>query len=95
MVARRAQSFYILEGAAELLIELWPKFFCQFNPDIAFSPKRRPTIAKIFQLNNNKFGTNRDIGFRFSAFVHHMPGLNLLKNFGHNSIKCSVARSSM
>ena len=34
MVARRAQSFYILEGATELLIELWPKFFNKFNPDM-------------------------------------------------------------
>ena len=34
MVARRAQSFYILEGATELLIELWPKFFIKFNPDM-------------------------------------------------------------
>ena len=34
MVARRAQSFYILEGATELLIELWPKFFDKFNPDM-------------------------------------------------------------
>ena len=34
MVATRAQSFCILEGATELLIELWPKFFNKFNPDM-------------------------------------------------------------
>ena len=49
-----------------------------------FSAKRRPTIAKIFQLNSNKSGTNRDISLKFSAIVHHMSGLNLFKNFGHN-----------
>ena len=33
-VARGAQSFCILEGAACLLIEQWPKFFCQFSKDM-------------------------------------------------------------
>ena len=60
-----------------------------------FSPKRRPTIAKIFQLNSNKSGTNGDIGLKFSAFVHHMSGLNWQKNFGHCSISWPVAPSSI
>ena len=34
MVARGVQSFCILEGATDLLIELWPKFFSKFNPDM-------------------------------------------------------------
>ena len=59
------------------------------------SPKRRSTIAKIFQLNCNKSGTNKDIGLKFSAFVHHMSGLNFKKNLGHRLINRSVAPSSM
>ena len=34
MVAIGVQSFYTLEGATGLLIELWPKFFHKFNPDM-------------------------------------------------------------
>ena len=34
MVARGMQSFCILEGATDPLIEQWLKFFCQFIPDI-------------------------------------------------------------
>ena len=34
LVARGAQSFGILEGATDLLIEQWSKFSCQFNPDM-------------------------------------------------------------
>ena len=34
MVARGVQSFCILEGATDLLIEQWLKFLCQFTPDI-------------------------------------------------------------
>ena len=56
---------------------------------------RRPMVAKIFHLNSNKSGTNKDIGLKFSAFVHHMFGVNWQKNFGHYSINRSVAPSSM
>ena len=34
MVARGVQSFCILEGATDLLIEQWLKFLCQFTPDM-------------------------------------------------------------
>ena len=34
MVARGVQSFCILEGATDPLIDQWLKFFCQFSPDI-------------------------------------------------------------
>ena len=34
MVARGVQSFCILEGATDPLIEQWPKFVCQFTPNI-------------------------------------------------------------
>ena len=34
MVARGVQSFCILEGTTDLLIEQWLKFLCQFTPDI-------------------------------------------------------------
>ena len=55
----------------------------------------RPTIARIFQLNGNKSKTAQDIDLKFSAFVHHMSGVNWQKNFGHCSISRSVAPSSM
>ena len=34
MVARGVRSFGILEGASGTLIEICPKFFCQFSADI-------------------------------------------------------------
>ena len=34
MVARGVQTFCILEGAADPLIEILLKFFCQFTPEI-------------------------------------------------------------
>ena len=34
MVARGVQSFCILEGATDLLIEQWLKLLCQFTPDM-------------------------------------------------------------
>ena len=34
MVAREVQSFCILEGASDPLIEQWLKFFGQFTPDM-------------------------------------------------------------
>ena len=34
MVARGVQSFSILEGATDPLIEQWQKFSCQFSPDM-------------------------------------------------------------
>ena len=71
------------------------KYFGNRRPTLPFSAKRRPTIAKIFQLNSNKSETNKDIGLKFSAFVHHMSGLNWQKNFGHNSINSPVAPSSI
>ena len=58
------------------------------------SPQRRPTIAKIFQLNSHKSKTHKDISLKFSAFVYHMSGLNWQKNFDHCSICVSVAPSS-
>ena len=59
-----------------------------------FSAKRRPTIAKIFQLISNKSDTNEDIGLKFSAYVHHMSGLNWQKNISLCSNSGSVAPSS-
>ena len=55
----------------------------------------RQTIARIFQLNDNKSETTQDIDLKFSAFVHYMSGLNWPKNFIHCSISGSVAPSSM
>ena len=40
------------------------------------SYKRRWAIARIFQLNEHKSKTTQDIDLKFSAFVHHMSGLN-------------------
>ena len=55
----------------------------------------RQAVAKIFQLNDNKSKTTQDIDLKFSAFVHHMSGVNWQKNFSHCSISRSVAPSSM
>ena len=40
------------------------------------SYKRRRAIARIFQLNDHNSETAQDIDLKFSAFVHHMSGLN-------------------
>ena len=55
----------------------------------------RRTIARIFQLNGNKSETTQDIDLKFSAFVHHMSGVNWQRDFSHYSISGSVAPSSM
>ena len=55
----------------------------------------RPTIARIFQLNGNKFETTQDIDLKFSVFAHHMSGVNWQKKFCHRSISGSVAPPSM
>ena len=34
MVARGVQSFFILEGTADLLTEQWQKFLYQFSPEV-------------------------------------------------------------
>ena len=39
----------------------------------------RPTIVRIFQLNGNKFETTQVIDLKFSAYVHHMSGVNWQK----------------
>ena len=36
----------------------------------------RRAIVKIFQLNDHKSETAQDIDLKFSAFVHHMFGVN-------------------
>ena len=43
--------------------------------------KRRQTIARIFQLNDNNFEITQDIDLKFLAFVHHMSGLNWGQKF--------------
>ena len=64
-------------------------------PTFAIFYQTKPMIAKIFPLICNKTGTNEDISLKFSAFVHHMFGLNWQKKFGDCSINSSVAPSSM
>ena len=46
----------------------------------ANSYKRRRAIARIFQLKGNNSKTTQDIDLKFSAYVHHMLGLNWQKN---------------
>ena len=55
----------------------------------------RQTIARFFQSNGNKSKNTQDIIFKFSAFVHHMSGVNCQRDFSHYSISGSVAPSSM
>ena len=40
------------------------------------SYERRRAIARIFQLNNHNSETPQDIDLKFSAFDHHMSGVN-------------------
>ena len=53
----------------------------------------RRATARIFQLNSNKSETAQDIDLKFSAFVHHMFGLNRQENFCHCSINESAPPS--
>ena len=69
-----------------------PAYICNNWP---ISNKHRRAIARVFQLNGNKSETAQDIDLKFSAFVHHMSGLNWLENFSHCSISGLVAPSSM
>ena len=69
-----------------------PAYVCNNWP---ISYERRRAIARIFQLNDHNSGTAQDIDLKFSAFVHHMSGVNWQKNFSHCSISRSVAPSSM
>ena len=55
----------------------------------------RPTIAMIFQLNDNKSEIAQDIDLKFSAIVYHMSGINWQKKFTYCSISGSVAPSSV
>ena len=55
----------------------------------------RPLVTKIFQSFDHISKTDHDINLKFSAFIHHMIGLNWHKNFSHCSISESVAPSSM
>ena len=57
---------------------------------MANSYKDRRAIARKFQLNSNNSKTAQNIDLKFSAFVHHMSGLNLHKNFSH----CSISESA-
>ena len=57
--------------------------------------KGRPLITKKNQLISNNFYINQDIALKFSAYVHHMSGLNWQENFDQYLICVSVAPSSM
>ena len=50
--------------------------FWQFPTYICKKLQRRRAIARIFQLNDHNSETAQDIDLKFSAFVHHMSGLN-------------------
>ena len=69
-----------------------PAYVCRNWP---ISYERRRAIVKIFQLNDHKSEIAQDIDLKFSAFAHHMFGVNWHKNFSHCSISGSVAPSSM
>ena len=48
--------------------------YCRRNWPISY--ERRRAIARIFQLNDHNSETTKDIDLKFSAYVHHMSGLN-------------------
>ena len=88
MVARRAQSFYILEGATEPLIELWPKFFNKFNPDMWWTNAEnfKPISLLVPDLLLFSWKILSMVGLRLAemAYVcHFLPnvGLRLPKFF--------------
>ena len=90
-------SSQYLEGFqihCQLTERFWqlPAYVCRKQ---ANSYKRRRAIARIFQLNDHNSETAQDIDLKFSAFVHHMSGLNWLKNFSNCSIGGSIAPFSM
>ena len=66
-----------------------------FHRNWSISYGSRPSVTKIFQSIDHNSETGQDIILKFSAFVHHISGLNWLKNFGHCSISRQVAPSSM
>ena len=72
MVARGIQSFGILGGATDQLIEQRPKCFGQFTKRWPTFTEPRPTFTKIFQLNNDNSKTDQDISLTFSAYVYLM-----------------------
>ena len=55
----------MLKISSQYLSKNWP-----------ISYERRRAIARIFQLNDHNSETTQDIDLKFSAFVHHMSGVN-------------------
>ena len=88
MVARRAQSFCILEGATDLLTEQWPKYFCQFSPDMWWTNAENfrliSSLAPDLLLINWKILAIIGLRLAEMAYVcHFLPnvGLRLPKFF--------------
>ena len=63
------QNYYHL---SEIFWQL-PAFVSKNRP---ISYKRKQAIARKFHLNGNDYKTTQNIDLKFSAFVHHMSGLN-------------------
>ena len=102
MVARGVQSFCILEGATDLLIEQWLKFLCQFTPDMWWAnPENFKSISWVVSdLLPFNWKILAIVGLHayklaYFGFAHHMSRVNWHKNFSHCSISRSVAPSSM
>ena len=96
MVARGVQSFCILEGATDLLIEQWLKFLCQFTPDMWWAnPENFKSISWVV-LDLLPFNWKiLAVAHLLSHEIGNMSGVNWPKNFSHCSISGSVAPSSM
>ena len=62
---------------------------------LAISCKMWPKMEEQFRFFLNYGKVFNWINTKFSAFVHHMSGLNWTKNFSHCSISGPVAPSSM
>ena len=70
MVAKRAVSFCNLEDATDLLIEKWPKFFCQFRSNMWW------TNAENFKLISSLVPDLLLINWKILAII----GQHLAKN---------------
>ena len=77
------------------LTEIFWQLTAYVRKNWPISYERRRAIAGKFQLNGNNSKTAQDIDLKFSAFVHHMSGVNWHKNFNQCSISGLVAPSSM
>ena len=75
MLKISSQYLEWFQNYSHLTEKLWqlPAYICKNQP---ISYQLSQGITRIFQLNDYNSENSQDIHLKFSAFVHHMPGLN-------------------